>query len=215
MLINYCEQGTEEWHRARLGIPTASNFDRIMTASGKPSTQAEAYQNQLVAEWYTGETTNGYINDAMQRGIELEPLAREAYEFATDSEVEQVGFVYKDADKLCGCSPDGLLVAFDLRFAVAQNGKGLEIKCPLPGTHVSYLLAGGLPSKYVGQLQGSMYVTGLELWDFCSYCPGFPPLIITVERDEDYIDKLRPLLDDFIGTMLEKRAKLTEILGGK
>jgi len=204
MIIENCEQGTEEWHRARLGIPTASNFDRIMTASGKPSTQAETYMNQLVAEWYTGEATNGYINDAMQRGIELEPLAREAYEFATDSEVEQVGFVYKDADKLCGCSPDGLMI-----------DRGVEIKCPLPGTHVSYLLAGGLPSKYVGQLQGSMYVTGLELWDFCSYCPGFPPLIITVERDEDYIDKLRPLLDDFIAEMLEKRAKLTQILGGK
>ena len=204
MIIDYCEQGSPEWHAARLGIPTASNLDKIMTATGKASTQAEAYMNQLVAEWYTGEATNGYINDAMQRGIELEPQAREAYEFAENCEVQQVGFVYKDEDKFCGCSPDGLL-----------DGKGLEIKCPLPGTHVSYLLAGGLPAKYVGQLQGSMYVTDLDFWDFVSYCPGFPPLIITVERDKDYIGKLRPLLEDFIVTMLEKRAKLTEMLGDK
>lgn len=198
------EQGTPEWHQARLGIPTASNFGKLITAGLKPSTQAEVYQNKLVAEWYTGEAEENFVSEAMQRGTELEPVAREAYEFATDESVEEVGFVYKDEAKLVGCSPDGLC-----------GPHGVEIKCPLPSTHVSYLLSQELPVAYTGQVQGSMYVTGLEQWAFCSYCPGFPPLIIMVERDERWQAAFEPLIDKFIAGMLEKREKLIEILGEK
>lgn len=197
-------QRTPAWFQARLGIPTASSFGKIITDGLKPSAQAEVYQNQLVAEWYTGEPGFNYINDAMQRGIDLEPVALEAYEFATDRDVKEVGFVYKDETRLVGASPDGLC-----------GDMGIEIKCPLPSTHVSYLLAGGLPTAYEGQVQGSMYVTGFDTWDFVSYCPGFPPLIITVERDEQFMDAFEPLINKFIDGMLAKREKLTELLGEK
>ena len=199
-----CEQRSEEWYQARLGIPTGTGFDKIMTGALKPSTQAEVYQNKLVAEWYTGEPESNFVSEAMQRGIDLEPVAIEAYEFATDKTVEPVGFVYKDETKLLGISPDGLC-----------GPHGVEIKCPLPSTHVSYLLSQELPAAYVGQLQGSMYVTGLEQWAFCSYCPGFPPLIIMIERDERWQSAFEPLIEKFIDGMLEKREKLIEILGEK
>lgn len=204
MIILDLPQRTPEWYQARLGIPTASSFGKIITNQLKPSTQAEVYQNQLVAEWYTGETGFNFISDAMQRGIDLEPAALEAYEFATDKEVETVGFVYKDAKQLVGASPDGLC-----------GDIGVEIKCPLPSTHVSYLLDGGLPATYAGQVQGSMYVTGFDAWDFVSYCPGFPPLIITVERDEKFMKAFAPLIDKFIDGMLTKREKLNQLLGAK
>jgi len=204
MIISEHEQGSPEWLLDRLGIPSASNFGKLMTAGLKASTQAEVYQNRLVAEWYTGEPENVFVSDAMLRGTELEPQAREAYEFATDKEVEQVGFVYMDESKLVGCSPDGLCAAH-----------GVELKCPLPSTHVSYLLSDALPDAYTGQVQGSMYVTGLEAWDFVSYCPGFPPLIITVERDEKWMNAFEPLLEKFIEGMLAKREKLIELLGEK
>ena len=32
-----CEQGSEEWLAARLGIPTATGFENIVTATGKKS----------------------------------------------------------------------------------------------------------------------------------------------------------------------------------
>jgi putative phage-type endonuclease len=197
-------QRSAEWYEARLGIPTGSDFGRIMTAGLKPSTQAEVYQNKLVAEWYTGEPEENYVNEAMQRGIDLEPDGIAAYEFATDKEVEPVGFIYMDEDKLVGVSPDGLC-----------GSHGVELKCPLPSTHVSYLLADGLPAAYTGQVQGSMYVTGLEKWDFVSYCPGFPPLIITVDRDEKWQSAFRPLIEGFIEGMLAKREKLINLLGEK
>ena len=204
MIILELEQRTPEWFLARLGIPTASSFSKLMTASLQPSTQAEVYQNQLVAEWYTGTPEYTYVNEAMQRGIDLEPTAVEAYEFATDKEVDRVGFIYKDEGGLVGCSPDGLC-----------GDTGVEIKCPLPSTHVAYLLAGGLPAAYTAQVQGSMYVSGLGKWDFVSYCPGFPPLIITVNRDEKWQDAFGPILDKFVEGMLKKRERIIQICGDK
>jgi hypothetical protein len=35
-----------------------------------------------------------------------------------------------------------------------------------------------------------MWITGAELWDFLSYHPDMPSLLITVERDQNYIDLL-------------------------
>jgi hypothetical protein len=56
----------------------------------------------------------------MVRGSELEPLARAAYEFATDTEVDQVGFVQHGAIELYGASPDG----------ICGSDGGLELKVP-------------------------------------------------------------------------------------
>ena len=36
MIFHNVAPGSDEWRHLRLGIPTASQFDRILTASGKP-----------------------------------------------------------------------------------------------------------------------------------------------------------------------------------
>ena len=72
ILLN-CEQGSEAWHQARLGIPTASQFDRIVTASGTASKQATGYLAELLAEHITGQTGDNYQSADMQRGVELDP----------------------------------------------------------------------------------------------------------------------------------------------
>jgi len=174
-----CEQGTDEWLAARLGIPSASMYAKIITTQGKWSTQADSYINQLVAEKLTGETTPFYQNEHMIRGTELEPDARQLYEFITGSEVQQVGFCLHDTLE-AGASPDGL---------IGEDG-GLEIKCPAPATHVEYLRGDKLPSKYKQQVMGCLWITGREWWDFMSYHPNMKPLIVRVERDEDYIAEL-------------------------
>ena len=66
-----CEQGSEEWLKARLGVPSASNFSKVLKINGTPSTQAKAYVDALVAEAITGESTYVKVTDAMQRGTEL------------------------------------------------------------------------------------------------------------------------------------------------
>jgi hypothetical protein len=122
-----CEQGSPEWLTARLGIPSASQFSKIVTGKGGKSTQVEAYINQLVAEELTGETTLVYVNEHMKRGTELESDARELYEALTGTTVQEVGFCLHDTVN-AGCSPDGL---------VGEDG-GLEIKCAAPSTHVEW-----------------------------------------------------------------------------
>jgi len=171
-------------------------FGKIITTQGKWSTQADAYINQLVAEKLTGEQTYVYQNEHMARGTELEPEAREMYEFIKEVEVSEVGFCLHDTLD-AGCSPDGL---------IAEDG-GLEIKCPAPATHVEYLKAGVLPSKYKQQVMGCLWITGREWWDFVSYHPTMKTLIVRVERDEEYITALEECVTkavDLINESVEK-----------
>lgn len=173
------EQGTQEWLNSRLGCPSGSGFSNLITATGKPSTSAEAYINQLIAEKLTERTTEVKVNEWMQRGTELEPLARQYYELSTGLEVQEVGFCKHDTME-CGVSPDGL---------VGEDG-GLEIKCPAPHTHVKYLRDDKLPVVYKQQVMGCLWITGREWWDFVSYHETMPVLQVRVYRDEDYIAKL-------------------------
>jgi hypothetical protein len=183
MRISNFEQGSQEWLQSRLGKPTASNFGKLITPTGKPSSSAEGYINELIAQRITGEIPEFYKSEAMERGNELEPHAKATYELTRDVEVVEVGLCLHDEFE-CGASPDGL---------VGDNG-GLEIKCPLPHNHVAYLRAGDVPSKYIPQIQGCMWITGREWWDFMSYHPSMEDLIVRVYRDDAYIKKLADMV---------------------
>ena len=183
MKILEMEQGTQEWLEARLGCPSGSGFSKLITASGTPSSSAESYINGLIAELVTGESTPMHVTEWMQRGTELEPFARMNYELETDREVTEVGFCMHDILR-CGVSPDGL---------IGDDG-GIEIKCPKPSTHVKYLRNGKLPSEYKAQVMGCLWITGREWWDFMSYHPQMPNLLIRVHRDEEYINQLERLV---------------------
>ncbi|HDY88898.1 MAG TPA: hypothetical protein ENH82_12400 [bacterium] len=201
IIISDIEQGTEEWQELRKGIPTASNFSNIITSTGKPSKTAKTYLYKLVAESIIG-VQEGYTNEAMQQGIETEELARIEYEMDTGFEVEQVGFVYLDDKKEVGCSPDGL---------ISVNGHGgVEIKCPQPHTHVSYLLDNKLPTNYIAQVQGAMYVAGRSWWDFFSYCDGLPNFRVRVQRDSLFIEQLSTMLEIFVADLKAVKKHLTE-----
>jgi len=179
MRVSDAIQGSDEWLESRLGRPTASNFGRLITPTGKASTSAQGYIDELVAQRITGEIPEFFKSAAMERGNELEPAAKALYEFTNDIEVKEVGLCLHDRYE-CGASPDGL---------INQNG-GLEIKCPLPHTHVSYLRDGGIPAKYIPQVQGCLWITEREWWDFMSYHPSMEDLIVRVYRDNAYITKL-------------------------
>lgn len=185
MIVIPCEQGSPEWMVARLGIPTASQFDRLLTPkTRKPSTSQAKYRNELIAEWLLGHPLEWGTSGWMDRGTALEEEARRWYAFERDVEVERPGFILRD-DRRVGGSPDGL---------VGDRG-GVETKCPAAHTHVGYLLDDG--PDYIGQVQGYMYITDREWWDVVSYCPGLPPYLGRVERDEEYIEALVAALGPF------------------
>lgn len=201
MQIHNVDQNSDEWLSLRLGIPTASEFGKILTATGKPSTQKTDYMNKLLAEWMTGKPVDSWGgNEHTERGHELEDDARSDYEFMHDVQVTRVGFVTRD-DGLVGCSPDGL---------VGDDG-GHEIKCPSGGVHVSYLLKEEVPTKYIPQVQGSIMVCERDWWDFTSYHPDMESLHVRVYRDDDYIQQLNEELKKFIDKMLKMREQLKSI----
>ena len=117
MIILECEQGSAEWQAARLGIPTASAFKRILTPSGKLSASRDAYMAELLAEHFLGEPIEDFDSEWVVRGKLLEPQARDYYAFHADVEPKQVGFCYiseRDLvamagglDPAVGASPDG------------------------------------------------------------------------------------------------------------
>jgi hypothetical protein len=183
-------QGSDEWFAARTGKLTASNASKIITAGGKPSTQRSAYIEELISDCFCpGQNAFGG-NYATDRGTALEPEARQSFLRRYGMEVREVGFVSRE-DGIIGCSPDGLL--FDEAGIIVA---GLEIKCPLPKTHLRYLMDGVLPDTYKPQVHFSMMVTGLP-WYFFSYCPGIKPLKLFIEPDS-YTERMRSMVDGFL-----------------
>ena len=201
MIIVDLKQGEEAWFAEKLGKPSASNASKILTNEGKPSKQAEGYMFELVAEIISGQREEGYKNAIMAMGIEREDESRKLYELTHGVEVTQVGVIYKDKKKQFLCSPDGIV-----------NGEyGLELKNVLGKTQVKYLLDGGLPSEYFGQVQFSLYVTGFKFWDFMTYTPGIKPLIVRVEPDKKYINALEVELEIFCSKLEETTERLKRI----
>lgn len=180
MKIHRIQQGTDAWRECRRQIPTASNFAKIITASSaKASSQIGGYINKLIAQAFVPDLEDAFRgNRHTERGKELEPDACEdfARRIATPRgwTLEEVGFVTTD-DLTAGCSPDRLIVGPDGKYI-----GGLEVKVPLPETHVGYVLGGGLPDDYKQQVHGSIVITGLP-WHFYSYCPEMEPLHVVVE----------------------------------
>lgn len=195
MITYNVEPGSIEWMVARLGLPTASQFDRILTPkTRKPSAGRFKYRAELLAEWLLGQPVDWGTSNVMERGTELEDEARRFYAMERDVDVETVGFLTREDGKVGG-SPDGL---------VGLDG-GLEIKCPMAVQHVCYLL--GEEFNHTGQVQGYMYLTGRPWWDILSYNPDLPPVIRRVERDETYISAFVPLLDELVAELDADKAK--------
>ena len=189
-----CEQGSEEWLAARLGIPTATGFENIVTATGKKSASYIKYMAELIEESILG-SGDTFKSGFMERGNQLEPQARAAYEFLTGNDVIQVGGVYLNENRDVMVSPDGLIPSLK---------KGLEIKCPKMSTHIRYLHEGGVPAEYVIQVQANLWVTGYETWDFVSYCPEYQKqtlYLFTAERDEKLMKAFDEHIPQFVKTL--------------
>lgn len=170
-----CEQGSDEWRRARLGIPTASEFKSVL-AKGEGKTR-RTYLMKLLGERFTGEPSENYQNAHMERGHVMEAEARSLYAFMQDAEVTPVGFI-RNGGK--GCSPDGL---------IGTNGLA-EVKTKLAHLQLEAWFAGELPSEHRAQVQGALWVAEREWCDFISYWPKLPLVVVRVYRDEAYIKTL-------------------------
>jgi len=199
------EQGSQEWHLQRVGKVTASRLADVMATikSGEAATRMN-YKAQLVAERLTGAPTESFTSGAMQHGTEQEPIAREAYERASGSIVEQVAFVDHPIIPMSGASPDGLV----------DDGL-VEIKSPNTSTHIDTLLQRKIPNKYNLQMQWQMACTGRKWCDFVSFDPRLPEhlqlCVIRVPRDEDLISECEYKVQQFLSEVDNLTSRLEKL----
>lgn len=187
-------QGTAEWHETRRAKLTASRFKELLVEprskkdreNGILSASANAYMLEKVFETLTGRCVTTPTVAAMQWGKDFERWARDTYQDVTGRAVDQVDFcIHKEHGRI-GCSPDGLI----------GDVGGFETKCPYtPREHLKTLVSGIMPPEHTAQVQGSMWVTNREWWDFVSYDPRqvnveWALAIVRVERDDAYIKTL-------------------------
>lgn len=190
------EQRSPEWFQARAGKVTASRAcDFLAKTKSGYSTSRRNYLVQLLAERLTGQPQeDGFVSNAMLRGLALEPQAFATYEAATGQMPQHVGFL-AHTELPIGSSPDGVIGDFE---------GVLELKVPNPATHLGYLRAGGLPADYLPQVSHHLLVSGAAYCDFMSYGPNFPEhlqvfLVRVYRSDVDlvaYGRELRIFLDE-------------------
>jgi hypothetical protein len=201
---------TQEWWKARLGIPTASQFHRIITNGGKPSAQAREYMACLVAERLLGRTSQhrSVNTEWVERGNMLEPEALLKFQQVAYNKppyrqfiLKTVGFVTTDDGRM-GCSPDAM---------IEGSVEAVEAKCPSDHVHMGYLLDGP-GNDYKAQVQGQLLVGGWDKVHFFSYHPRMPYCWREIGRDKKYLALLKPMMDEFCDE-LDRMTALARTLG--
>ena len=200
-------QKSDDWYQIRRGIPTASEFKRIIQPKeGKASASQGPYIDQLIAEIvdqrYSQEPSDSYVSPSMQVGINLEQEARDWYSLEYAIDVKEVGFCMSDCGRY-GSSPDGLI------YLDGVLVKALEIKVPDLKTHLGYLREGVLPSEYRCQCHGHLAVCEIDEMDFLSLSqnPAIENFVVTVKRDE-FTEKLRDEVVRFCDRLDETKRRL-------
>jgi putative phage-type endonuclease len=172
-------QGTEEWHKHRLLYRNASESAAVMGISPWIS----PYQ---LWEIKTGRRVQE-VNYAMQRGTELEPKAREAYELAT-------GYIMEPAVMINGeysASLDGISLPGDLI---------LEVKCPMKGRSSETWIeaeSGQVQKHYYWQVQQQLMVTGATKAHFYVF-DGKDGIMVEVLPNPEDMELLQAAWDDFM-----------------
>jgi len=205
------EQRSEAWYKIRSGMPTASEFSKIVTSKGEPSKSAEGYALTLAAEMFVGNAVDAWEgNSWTERGRDLEEQAIQLYEFARDLDVLTVGFVTDDAQTR-GCSPDGF---------VGDAGM-IEVKCLKAENHTRAILYyqkhGRCPPDYVQQTQGQMMICERQWCDLVFFHPVLPMLVIRAEPNRDVqtalmaeIPKLCARRDEVLAALRKQAAPVDE-----
>lgn len=197
------KQGSKAWFRARLGNFTGSKFPNLMTGGtgkkewGKTSFNVirqvfiERDLSDVGLELYVDELYGKSFRQT-EWGNRYESYAVEAYRSRTGFDVEETEFRMHPTLANIGGSFDGEIIP-------KSEKKIIEVKCPYDIIkHQDNLdLYDGIPEKhtYYGQIQGNIEIAGADSCDFISYDPRRKDpetqlFVITVERDQHYIDKL-------------------------
>ncbi len=191
-IITSFEQGSPEWHQARIGSIGGSSIGKAV-AKGEGKVRKQLLYD-MTGEILSGEKKDGFHNIHTENGLKYEDEARSLYAFRNDVEVEQIAMFRDGLHK--HASPDGI---------VGTDGM-IEIKTVIPSVYVESKLTGKIPTAYRKQILWGLKRSGRSFCDYIVYCPYVkdidPLLVIRLTRDEKEIAELEAGADEFISEML-------------
>lgn len=175
-IIADVEQGSEEWLALRRLHITAT--DAGIITRGNPFRSIES----LYEEKTNPDYRQPYVNENMQRGIDLEPSARRLFEIESGISLTPKVFVKGwQMASLDGISEDGKIV--------------VEIKCPGEKGH-KMAQSGVIPAHYRAQLQHIINLLDLDWLYYYSFFDG-KGVSIRECRSQKFIDEMNELELEF------------------
>ena len=199
------EQGSEEWHQSRLGKVTASRVYDVMTKTKSGYGAARKnYMMELLCQRLTGNREEGFTNAAMQRGNDLEPMARGRYEIENDVLVIEEALIDHKTIEGFAASPDGMV-----------GDKGLlEIKCPNTATHIDFIRTGKISARYQSQMTAQMLCIGREWCDFVSFDDRLPEALqykcVRYELNKNFADEMTLEVNKFLTELSDFEIEMKE-----
>jgi putative phage-type endonuclease len=167
------EQGTNEWLAWRHNGIGSSEASTIMGENRFESAV------MLLKQKRGPVILDSVQNEAMAIGTKLEPEARRLY----------IASIGKDVRPVCVQSTRYEWLRASLDGLSTNHDTVVEIKCGA-AVYRRVSRSRSVPDYYYGQVQHILAVTGLESLDFWCYWPDSPVLLVPVERDETYIERL-------------------------
>jgi putative phage-type endonuclease len=211
-IIRGIEQGSPEWMALRVGKIGGSRVADLLTEgrSGAESLTRRKYKNELIRERLTGRKLDTYKTPAMQRGIDLEPMARAWYEVHYNTFVDQVAIVLHPTVIGGQCSPDGIVEA---------TNSLIEIKIPNPENHLDNILTDGKQlEQYYDQVMWQLAcMPEMEFCDLISFDPeltGLEGFVKRIYRDDEYIKMMEDKVILFLQEIETTVNNLKEIKNG-
>lgn len=205
------EQQSSDWFAARLGKVTASRVKDVMASGrgGAPSATRKNYMMQLLCERLTGKREEGFTSAAMQRGTDLEPVARAAYEIDRDVMVVETGLIDHPIITGFAASPDGLVESVGM----------LEIKCPNTATHIFTMQSDKHDPQYEWQMLAQLSCAGREWVDFVSFDDRMPDALqyacFRFERDDRRVLEMESEICAFLEELDELEREMLERIRSK
>lgn len=152
------DQHSIEWHEIRWGKIGGTRAKELFVKS-------DTLLYKLLAEIvepFDEDYEESYQSEAMERGNEFEPQARDEASKYTGLNFIECGWIQSEND-LMGISPDG--ITSDLE-------NQLEIKCPGAVAHLKMCIKNEIPIEYINQCVHAFVCNDkLKKLFFCSYRP--------------------------------------------
>lgn len=162
-------QTSPEWWALKVGKISGTRFGQLISTR----------ENSLLFE-LANEKMNGYIEqddfvtDAMQFGIDNEPIAIDKYEIESGFIFDRGGVINSDFSSIHMASPDGIDVA---------NGIVVEVKCTANGAKQLQRFRNGIEADKWGQIINYFAISdSINEVHWVSYCPFRPERELVVYK---------------------------------